>query len=671
MAGVTDLGLVLLAALLAGGAAAVVRLPPLVGFLVAGFALNAAGVPELPALDTLADLGVALLLFGIGLKLDVRVLVRREIWLTTVVHLSATAAFATAYLAVLGLLGIGLVAGQDWQSLLVIGFALSFSSTVLVVSVLEERSSARSRFGRTAIGILVIQDVAAVIFLTLAKGEPPSPWALLLIFLLPAAWPLRRALRRLGHDELMPLFGVALALGPGYALFEAVGLKGDLGALVIGLLLAGEARADELSKALFSVKELLLVGFFLAIGFTGLPTAEDLLLAALLLLLVPLKLVGFVALLWWRGLRHRTSVQAATVLGNFSEFGLIVVVVGASAGLVSEDWLVVLATAVAASFVVSVSVNRRIGRLVSLAERVLPAQDPIRLQPDDRPIDVGHADAVVFGMGRVGQAAYQQLADEYGLRVVGIESRDARAAELCRRGFDVIEGDATDPGAVAPADPGRRGGHRRPGDALPRQQPGGDGAAGGERLRRHGRRDRPVRRRGRRAAGPGRHRVRAVRRCRHRPRGRGRAARRSGRLATTADRPGRPDQVRTALTAPPTSAPARAIATPSGDQMAEWPAVVVNTSPVAPAKPAKTTNARHARAITRARASCSASSSGRCARPAAYTSMSSVVIAAMCCAAPVSLQMPSPIRQPSTSSTVGPSPDRNRAASLPPSHCLR
>ena len=144
-------------------------------------------------------------------------------------------------------------------------------------------------------------------------------------------------------------------------------------------------------------------------------------------------------------MRHRTSVLAGTVLANYSEFGLIVVVVGASAGFVSEDWLAVLGSAVAMSFILSVVVNRRTGWLVAFAERRLPAQDAVQLHPDDRPIDVGHADAVVFGMGRVGQAAYHQLADTYGLRVVGIESREERAVQLREQGLDVIEGDATDP----------------------------------------------------------------------------------------------------------------------------------------------------------------------------------------------------------------------------------
>jgi len=427
----TDLSLVLLAALVAGLAATALRLPPLVGFLVAGFVLHGAGVPELPALDTLADLGVALLLFGIGLKLDVRVLVRREVWLTAVLHMSVTAALSLAYLAVLALIGIGLLDGQDWRALLVIGFALSFSSTVLVVTVLEDQSSSRSRFGRTAVGILVIQDVAAVLFLTLAKASPPSPWAMLLILLLPAAWPMRRLLRQLGHDELMPLFGVALALGPGYALFEAVGLKGDLGALVIGLLLADEPRADELSKALFSIKELLLVGFFLSIGFTGVPSSADLLLAGLLLLLIPLKSLGFVALLWWQGMRHRTSVLAGTALANYSEFGLIVIVVGASAGFVSEDWLPVI------------GIESREERAVRLRKQGLDVIEGDATDPDlwHRLTQAGAVDIAVLAMPFHGSnltAMAQLEASEFNGTVAAIAQYDDEAAELSERVHSVL-----------------------------------------------------------------------------------------------------------------------------------------------------------------------------------------------------------------------------------------
>ena len=438
-----EISVILAAALGAGVLAAALRLPPLIGFLAAGFALSAAGVAAPPLLEPIADLGVTLLLFGIGLKLDVRVLARTEVWVTATAHLAVTTVAGGAFVGLLGVLGVALAADLGWPALLLIGFALSFSSTVLVVKVLEDRGGAAALGGRTAIGILVVQDLAAVAFIAVTGDSPPSPWALALVLLVPAAFVVRPLLDRLGHAELRPLFGVVAALVPGYALFETVGLKGDLGALVIGALLAPQAGSAELGKSLFSLKELLLVGFFLSVGFTGLPSTEGLLVSAALLLLLPLKVTGFAGLLWWRGLRRRTSVTTGTMLGNFSEFGLIVAV--AATPTLDEEWVGVVATAVAASFVLTSVASVAPDRLTSLARRLLPDRPIDRVHPEDRPIDVGSAEAVVLGMGRVGRAAYERLETGYGLRVIGVEDVPAKQEALVADGLDVVLGDATDP----------------------------------------------------------------------------------------------------------------------------------------------------------------------------------------------------------------------------------
>jgi len=438
-----DISALLATALGAGMLASLLRLPPLVGFLAAGFVLNASGVEAPELLDVIADLGVTVLLFGIGLKLDLRVLVRREVWFTAASHMAVTSVVAAAYLGLLGVLGAELLADRGWRALLLVGFALSFSSTVLVVKMLEERGGTASLSGRSAVGILVVQDLAAVALLALTHEDPPSPWAAALVLLVPAAFVVRPLLARLGHAELRPLFGLVAALVPGYALFEAVGLKGDLGALLIGILLAPHPGSADLSKSLFSLKELLLVGFFLSIGYTGLPTAEHLLIGAALLLLVPLKMVGFAVLLWAHGLRRRTSVRTATMLGNFSEFGLIIAV--AAQSTLGEEWLPALATTVAASFVLSAAVGRNPDAFVDLARRLLPDRPPERMHVDDQPIDVGDAQAVVLGMGRVGRAAYERLESEYGLRVIGVESLPSRQAKLDAERLNVVQGDATDP----------------------------------------------------------------------------------------------------------------------------------------------------------------------------------------------------------------------------------
>ena len=113
------------------------RLPPLVGFLAAGFVLAGMDAPELPGLDTAASLGVTLLLFKIGLKLDVRVLLRREVWFTATAHMLIYTVIGAGLLKLFMLLGLPFLDGLPWPALLIIGFAFSYSSTVLVVKVLS------------------------------------------------------------------------------------------------------------------------------------------------------------------------------------------------------------------------------------------------------------------------------------------------------------------------------------------------------------------------------------------------------------------------------------------------------------------------------------------------------------------------------------------------------
>jgi predicted Kef-type K+ transport protein len=387
---------------------------------------------------------VVLLLFAIGLKLDVRTLLRREIWLTTVAHMVISVAVALGFLGLLAVIGFGHVAGETFGALALVGFALSFSSTVFVVKVLDDRSDTTSLYGRIAVGVLVMQDVAAVVFLSLSSGEPPSPWALLLVLLVPGAWVLHRIWDRVGHGELQALFGVAVAVVLGFGLFELVGIDGDVGALVVGVLLSSHRQAAELSRSLMTFKDLMLVAFFVQIGLHGTPHLLEIGLALLLLLILPFQVAAYAVVLWLMRLRRRTSFLAALVLSNFSEFGIIVAAVGASAGLLDEQWVVVISLAVAFSFALSAVVNRRGVELATRLSRLLPVRDSFRLHPDDRLVDIGEADAVVLGLGRVGAATYTRLRDEYGLSVVGVEHDRTRVAALEDEGYAVVRADATD-----------------------------------------------------------------------------------------------------------------------------------------------------------------------------------------------------------------------------------
>ncbi|MFT3662446.1 MAG: cation:proton antiporter [Gordonia sp. (in: high G+C Gram-positive bacteria)] len=427
-----------------GGLAMAIRLPPLVGFLAAGFVINALHVEHLPQLEIVADLGVTLLLFAIGLKLNIRILFRREVWLSTSVHMVLSVVAGFAFLWVTALIGLPMLTGQDPETILLLAFALSFSSTVFVVKVLEERGETNSLYGRVAIGILVMQDIVAVVFLTATGGHLPSWWAFSLVLLWPLTLVMRRIWSRLGHGEMQALFGITMALVAGYAWFSVVGLKGDLGALIVGVLLASHPASSELARSLFHLKELLLVGFFVSIGLTGLPDLPTIEVAFLMLLLLPLKAALWIGLLALMKMRYRSAILSGLSLMNYSEFGLIVVSVGVTAGMLDKSWLVEISIAVALSFVVSALVNGRGHLMVEKIAARLPAQDEQKLILEERPQDAGDAEVVVLGMGRVGLAAYQRLHDHYEMQVIGVDYDGSRVEILQGEGYHVIEGDATD-----------------------------------------------------------------------------------------------------------------------------------------------------------------------------------------------------------------------------------
>ena len=421
-----------------------INLPPMVGSVAAGFALGAVGVPTDPAIQPIADFGVTLLLFVIGLKLQLRTLARPEIWGGALSHAAITIAAFSALFVVLGSAGILLFTDMDWQTAALIAFALSFSSTVFAVKVLEEKGEMPSLHGRTAIGILVIQDVFAVIFLTVSTGKIPSLWAFALFALIFVRPILGRIFDRVGHGELLPMFGLFAAVVLGASLFSLVGMKADLGALILGMLMASHQRSGEIAKALFAFKEVFLVGFFLTIGLSSTPTLDHLLVALVLLVLLPFKGALFLGLLTRFRLRARSSMLSALGLTTYSEFGLIVGAVGVSVGLLQADWLTAIAIAVALSFVIAAPLNVAAHGIYSRFAASLQRIETETRHPEDTPLDIGTAQIAVFGMGRIGTGAYDHFKDLYGDVVIGIESAQAKVDEHIDAGRNVIHGDATD-----------------------------------------------------------------------------------------------------------------------------------------------------------------------------------------------------------------------------------
>jgi predicted Kef-type K+ transport protein len=435
----------LLVAFILGFAVYRVGLPPLVGYLIAGFVLQAFGVEGGGTLDEFADLGVMLLLFTIGLKLKIRSLLKPEVWAGASLHMLITVTIFGTALFGLSVSGFSRFGSLDFMRCLLISFALSFSSTVFAVKVLEDKGEMSALHGRVSIGILIMQDIYAVLFLTFSTGKIPSPWAIALIGGLLLARPLLLAvLSRVGHRELLLLFSVFLALGLGAAGFESVGLKPDLGALILGVLIAGHPKAGEMSNALLSFKDLFLVGFFLNIGLSGTPTLLAFGLAALLTIAVAFKVALFFFLFMRFNLRARTSLLASFSLANYSEFGLLVGSIGVRNGWIDNEWLTIVAIALSISFILASPLNAAAHSIFDRwAGRLRPFQSKTR-HPDDQPLDPGAAEIAVFGMGRVGTAAYDEMRDRQGNIVIGVDF-DADVVKIHQAaGRKVILGDATD-----------------------------------------------------------------------------------------------------------------------------------------------------------------------------------------------------------------------------------
>ncbi len=426
-----------------GFAVKLIGLPPLIGFLVAGFILNAMGAVSGDMLAKLADIGITLLLFTIGLKLNPKTLLRTQVWAVTGLHTLVIISLFGMGTFVLSLAGISLFASLRIETCLVLAFALSFSSTVFVVKVLEERGEMASPHGGIAIGILIMQDLLAVGFLAASSGKLPSLWALLLLGLIFIRPLLLRLLNMTGHGELLILYGFFLALG-GAELFELLGMKADLGALVFGFIVSQHPKSAEMAKAMLGFKDLFLVGFFLTIGLAGTPTVETLLLAGFLVLAVPLKSALFVWLLTRFKLRARTALMAALNLSNYSEFGLIVIAISVKEQWLSADWLVVMALALSLSFILASPLNARAnGIYIRHRDLWRRLQRPGR-SPEDKILDPGEASVVIFGMGRVGTGAYDRMQNDHGNDVVGIDFNPESIKLQRASGRRVLFGDPTD-----------------------------------------------------------------------------------------------------------------------------------------------------------------------------------------------------------------------------------
>jgi Kef-type K+ transport system membrane component KefB len=450
-----DLGLVLIGAALLLFAARPLRVPPILTYMLAGLALGPlAGLLTVSgSLDLFAELGVALLLFVVGLELSLDRI--RAVGRTAVVA-------GSVQVAVIVALGAALARalGVDGAGALLAGLVAAFSSTVVVVKLLDRLGELGRLHGRLAIGILLVQDVLVAVVLTLLGGlgapgaAGGSPWPALALALLgitglalagaaAARWVLPGFVRWMSAAP-EGLFVVALTWVFGFILTaEALQLSIELGAFLAGVVLAQLPYNDELRRRTHPLVDFFLAVFFVSLGARMDPAAmaatwpAALAISAFVLVAKPVVIAVLLALM---GQPRRASALAGLTLGQVSEFGFILTGLAVGAGLVGPDFLGLVSLVGLLTIGVSAVLVPGAGAFVDRLERrglldLLPGaggEDETIAAPLARHV-------VVVGMNTLGR----MLVRRFGDRGEDVLAVDTDASKLEGVGTRTLVGDVT------------------------------------------------------------------------------------------------------------------------------------------------------------------------------------------------------------------------------------
>ena len=419
-------------------------IPIFVGYIIAGLIIAATGQDITERVEELSHLGVILLLFTVGLHLRLRSVFSKPVLIGGSVHLVLS---ALLFMIAMPLLG--------WrvEQAAFLGLVLAFSSTVLAAKDLEVRHELGAYHGRVAIGILLLQDIAAIgVLIYLDQAASLNDQWIAIAIAIPVAIVIRPFLSKLvayvHDDDLMLVLSALLAMGAaGFTEWAHIG--GEVGALCAGAMLADHARAHEMRRRLWDLKEFFLVAFFFLVGVHSFPEPGALLevlgISALILLLLPFKAALFFSLLTLLGLRARTAFLTGAALTSYSEFTLLAGLLAMEAGLISSVQFSVLGLVTAISFAINLPINRLINRIYSRYEVTLTRMERHdKPHPDDQATHFGRATHLIFGMGRTGRAAYDYLVAN-GYRPLGLDVDPVKIQRNLDSNRRVVYGDVQDP----------------------------------------------------------------------------------------------------------------------------------------------------------------------------------------------------------------------------------
>jgi len=467
----TEMAVLLLFAAGVGTLAVRMRQPLIVAFIAVGVLVGPSVLGWVSAddqIDLLAKFGITLLLFVVGLKLDLHII------RTMGPVAMATGLGQVLFTSVVGYL-IGYAFGMTPVTALYVAVALTFSSTIIIVKLLSDKRELDTLHGRIALGFLIVQDLVVVLVMiglnTLSVADETSlaQAALTVLvkgvgFLLLVWLAMRYLLTWLLHilsrsTELLVLFGIAWGLALA-ALAVMLGFSKEVGAFVAGVSLASTPYRDALGARLTSVRDFLLFFFFLDLGaqldlnLLGAQLVESLVFSLFVLIGNPVIVMVIMGVL---GYRSRTSFLAGLTVAQISEFSLILGALGVGLGHISPETmglitLVGLITISASTYMIIYShpLYERLAPWLGIFERRKPHREAEHASLPDDAVPL----VVLFGLGRYGNGIARTLR-ERGWRVLGIDVNPDLVRAGDAMGQPVIFGDAEDPEFIATLPLGR------------------------------------------------------------------------------------------------------------------------------------------------------------------------------------------------------------------------
>lgn len=459
----SEIAAVLAVAAAIGAFAFWLRQPLIIAFIFAGILLGPAGLDWVHAFDQVdlfAKLGIGLLLFVVGLKLDLHLIrsVGRVALVAGFGQMITTAAIGYA---------VALALGMTPTSAFYVAAALTFSSTVIIVKLLSDNREIEALHGRIALGILIIQDIVVVLLmigLSAFSGESDGSHigvqslqvigkgvgflaviAIVTRYLLP---PLLRSLAR--WPELLILFAIAWAIGLA-SLGTGLGFSKEVGAFVAGVALAATPYKAMLAARLVSLRDFMLLFFFIDLGVQidvahlGAALGPAILLSVIVLVGKPIMLT---ALIGRMGYAKRTAATTGLTLGQISEFSLILAALGFGLGHIDKSVMGLITLVGLTTIGLSTYMILYSGWLY---ERLLPVLGifkfgtprAVELRGEDGGADQSPVDTVVFGLGRYGRNLTQEL-QRRGRSVLGVDFNPERVSFWRKRGLATLYGDLED-----------------------------------------------------------------------------------------------------------------------------------------------------------------------------------------------------------------------------------